>query len=170
MRYLHHLIYLLFISFSVSGYAQKTRLSGEKLLYHEIVVNPTDNTIRPWYSNDLGKSYDFVVNATWNFWNNMRTDKNGLPYYMNHQVWRGDFNDRRGVGGDQFAMALSSILPTGVISMQPCAYTRNWSGNQTQIRETNLPNEEGWSWNSLEKGGVLTIRHQNGNRIAVMGN
>ncbi len=38
----------------------------------------------------------------------MRTDKNGLPYYMNHQVWRPDFNDRRGVGGDQFSMALSS--------------------------------------------------------------
>jgi hypothetical protein len=28
---------------------------------------------------------------------------------MNHQVWRGDFNDRRGIGGDQFAMALSSF-------------------------------------------------------------
>ena len=27
---------------------------------------------------------------------------------MNHQVWRTDFNDRRGIGGDQFAMALSS--------------------------------------------------------------
>jgi len=38
----------------------------------------------------------------------MRTDKNGLPYYMNHQVWRDDFNDRRGIGGDQFSMALSS--------------------------------------------------------------
>ncbi len=38
----------------------------------------------------------------------MRTDKNGLPYYMNHQVWRADFNDRRGIGGDQFSMALSS--------------------------------------------------------------
>jgi len=33
---------------------------------------------------------------------------NGLPYYMNHQVWNPDFNDPRGIGGDQFAMALSS--------------------------------------------------------------
>jgi len=40
--------------------------------------------------------------------------------------------------------------------------------NQTEIRETNQPNEEGWSWRSLEKGGILTIRHQNGNRVAVM--
>src|SRR5665647_838278 len=27
---------------------------------------------------------------------------------MNHQVWRDDFNDPRGIGGDQFSMALSS--------------------------------------------------------------
>jgi hypothetical protein len=42
--------------------------------------------------------------------------------------------------------------------------------NQTPIRETNQPNEEGWSWSPLEKGGILTISHQNGNRITVMGN
>ena len=80
----------------------------EKLLYHPIHLNAADQTILPWYSTDQGKSYDFAINQVWNFWNTMRTDKNGLPYYMNHQVWRGDFNDRRGVGGDQFAMALSS--------------------------------------------------------------
>jgi hypothetical protein len=76
--------------------------------YHKIVSDPADGSILPWYSPDKGKSYDFVINSVWNFWNTMRSDKNGLPYYMNHQVWRGDFNDRRGVGGDQFAMALSS--------------------------------------------------------------
>jgi hypothetical protein len=108
MKYLHCLLILLILSLSVSTYAQKTKPTGEKLLYHEIVVNQTDNTILPWYSSDLGKSYDFAINQVWNFWYTMRTDKNGLPYYMNHQVWRGDFNDRRGVGGDQFAMALSS--------------------------------------------------------------
>ncbi len=101
-----------FICQTFSGLAQtvqvKTKNTGEKLLYHEIVVNQADNTILPWYSTDFGKSYDFGINQVWNFWNAMRTDKNGLPYYMNHQVWRGDFNDRRGVGGDQFAMALSS--------------------------------------------------------------
>jgi len=88
--------------------AVKEVITKEKLLYHPIHINLSDSTILPWYSTDIGKSYDFVINATWNFWNSMRTDKNGLPYYMNHQVWRGDFNDRRGVGGDQFAMALSS--------------------------------------------------------------
>ncbi|HVU93592.1 MAG TPA: hypothetical protein VHE34_00130 [Puia sp.] len=38
----------------------------------------------------------------------LRRDMNGLPYYMNHQVWNPAFDDPRGIGGDQFAMALSS--------------------------------------------------------------
>ena len=81
----------------------------EKLFhYHNIHLNAADQTILPWYSTDAGRSFDFVINRVWNFWNGMRNDKNGLPYYMNHQVWRGDFNDRRGIGGDQFSMALSS--------------------------------------------------------------
>jgi hypothetical protein len=100
---------LLFL-ISESGKTQSVineNVSGEKLLYHNITTD-SDRHIIPWFSTDLGKSYDFVINAVWNFWETMRTDKNGLPYYMNHQVWRPDFNDRRGVGGDQFAMALSS--------------------------------------------------------------
>ncbi|HAQ17646.1 MAG TPA: hypothetical protein DCR40_00235 [Prolixibacteraceae bacterium] len=95
----------------LSGFAQsgpvQTKNTDEKLLYHNIVTD-SEGHILPWYSPELGKSYDFVIGKVWNFWNTMRTDKNGLPYYMNHQVWRGDFNDRRGIGGDQFAMALSS--------------------------------------------------------------
>jgi hypothetical protein len=87
----------------------KETVTDEKLFhYHNIHLNAADNTILPWYSTDPGKSFDFVINKVWEFWNTMRTDKNGLPYYMNHQVWRSDFNDRRGIGGDQFAMALSS--------------------------------------------------------------
>ena len=30
----------------------------------------------------------------------MRRDPNGLPYYMDHQVWNKDFDDPRGIGGD----------------------------------------------------------------------
>lgn len=94
---------------NIMAQPSKPVVTGEKLLYHPIQLDAASKTIIPWYSPDLGKSYDFVINATWNFWNNMRMDKNGLPYYMNHQVWRSDFNDRRGIGGDQFAMALSSL-------------------------------------------------------------
>ncbi len=108
MNQRRNIFIILILSFTTSGFAQKTKLTGEKLLYHEIAENSTDNTILPWYSADPGISFDFVINQVWNFWNTMRTDKNGLPYYMNHQVWRGDLNDKRGIGGDQFAMALSS--------------------------------------------------------------
>lgn len=87
----------------------KEKVLDEKLFhYHKIHLNAADNTILPWYSTDPGKSFDFVINKVWDFWNTMRNDKNGLPYYMNHQVWKGDFNDVRGIGGDQFSMALSS--------------------------------------------------------------
>jgi len=87
----------------------KTPIWGTDTLgYHKIVTDSKDGTILPWYSTDLGKSFDFVIRKIWNFWDTMRTDINGLPYYMNHQVWRGDFDDPRGLGGDQLMMALSS--------------------------------------------------------------
>jgi hypothetical protein len=97
---------------SVSVFSQdviRETVIDEKLFYyHNIHLNAADKTILPWYSTDAGRSFDFVINKVWDFWYNMRSDKNGLPYYMNHQVWRADFNDRRGIGGDQFSMALSS--------------------------------------------------------------
>ncbi len=76
------------------------------LVFHEIQTDE-DGKIIPWFSDDLGVSYNHVINLVWNFWDSMRTDLNGLPYYMNHQVWRPD-NDPRGLGGDQLNMALSS--------------------------------------------------------------
>jgi len=78
-----------------------------KLGYHDIRTDKSGN-ILPWYSNDEGESIDHILNIVWNFWDTMRADYNGLPYYMNHQVWSKDCNDHRGAGGDQFAMALSS--------------------------------------------------------------
>lgn len=86
----------------------ETVVTDEKLLYHPIHLNAADNTILPWYSDDLGKSYNFVITQVWNFWDTMRTDLNGLPYYMNHQVWKAEVNDTRGVAGSQFEMALCS--------------------------------------------------------------
>jgi hypothetical protein len=37
----------------------------------------------------------------------MEDDSNGVKYYLNHQVWRPE-HDKRGLGGDQIMMALSS--------------------------------------------------------------
>jgi hypothetical protein len=91
----------LIMVFSVNGAAP------ERLIYHDIVTD-SNGKIIPWYDKDLGKSFDHVIGLVWNFWDTMRIDMNGLPYYMNHQVWEENFNDRRGIGGDQLQMALSS--------------------------------------------------------------
>ena len=79
----------------------------EMLIYHPIQTDSIGNIIS-WYDKNPGIAYNHVLNIVWNFWDTMRVDMNGLPYYMNHQVWNPGFNDPRGIGGDQFAMALSS--------------------------------------------------------------
>jgi hypothetical protein len=97
------LLLFLFIKLSFIPFAQQ----NEKLIYHTIKTDKNGKLI-PWYDADPGKSFNHIVNIVWNFWDTMRRDYNGLPYYMNHQVWNTEFNDPRGIGGDQFAMALSS--------------------------------------------------------------
>ncbi len=77
------------------------------LVFHPIKTDQHGQLL-PWFSDDEGAAYSHVILSVWDFWDNMRTDYNGLPYYMNHQVWRPKPNDPRGIGGDQFSMALSS--------------------------------------------------------------
>ena len=86
-------------------YFDKTK--DDFLVFHKIRTDPM-GYILPWCNDEPGKGYDSVINLVWNFWDTMRTDINGLPYYVNHQVWRPEKNDPRGLGGDQLAMALSS--------------------------------------------------------------
>jgi hypothetical protein len=84
-------------------FAQK----GETLIYHPVQTDK-NGIIIPWYNPDPAIAFDHDLQIIWNFWYTMRTDMNGLPYYMNHQVWNPNLNDPRGIGGDQFMMALSS--------------------------------------------------------------
>jgi hypothetical protein len=104
-------LFYLTIFFGGFGHAQTTpkydKTREGHLVFHAIKTD-AQGKITPWYSEDFGKSYSHVVKLVWEFWHNMRTDYNGLPYYMNHQVWRPAPNDPRGMGGDQFAMVLSS--------------------------------------------------------------
>jgi hypothetical protein len=79
----------------------------DTLVYHVIKTDSSNNII-PWYDKDPGRAYSNAIISVWNFWDRIQTDMNGLPYYMNHQVWQPGFNDKRGIGGDQLAMALSS--------------------------------------------------------------
>jgi hypothetical protein len=78
----------------------------DTIVYHQVHVDEKGK-ILSWYSPNPGRSYDYVLSRVWNFWKNMETDSNGQKYYMNHQVWRMK-HDRRGLGGDQIMMALSS--------------------------------------------------------------
>jgi len=84
-----------------------TLIISDTIQYHTVRISKTDGSILPWYSADLGISYDTVLILVWDFWNKMETDSNGLKYYMNHQVWKPE-HDMRGLGGDQNNMALSS--------------------------------------------------------------
>ena len=77
------------------------------LVFHEIRTDHSGN-IQPWSGASNGEAYEKIIHLVWNFWDSMRMDLNGLPYYMNHQVWVPKPNDIRGIGGDQFAMAVSS--------------------------------------------------------------
>jgi len=78
-----------------------------RLGYHQVRTDESGKIV-PWFSDDPAASYDHVVRLVWGFWDAMAIDRNGLPYYMNHQVWRPNLDDHRGIGGDQIQMALSS--------------------------------------------------------------
>ena len=83
------------------------RSRGEEvLIYHPITVDHAG--IVPWFSPDPAVAYDQCLRRVWAFWVRMRTDSNGVPYYLVHQVWKEHEDDSRGLGGDQISMALSS--------------------------------------------------------------
>ena len=108
---MHHIwkfwIFLFFplVLFAQTHYFDQTR--DGFLVFHPIKTDAEGNIVA-WYGEEPGEAFDFVINAIWNFWDTMRVDLNGLPYYMNHQVWLKEVNDRRGIGGDQLQMALFS--------------------------------------------------------------
>jgi hypothetical protein len=80
---------------------------AEMLIYHPIQTDASGKIV-PWIDPSPDRAYTRVLALVWNFWDRMRVDPNGLPYYMNHQVWNAQFGDPRGLGGDQFGMAMSS--------------------------------------------------------------
>ena len=86
--------------------AKSDALVADTIVYHQVRVDH-EGHILPWYSSNPGESYDRVLGLVWDFWKNMEVDSNGMQYYMNHQVWDPG-HDKRGLGGDQLQMALSS--------------------------------------------------------------
>ena len=77
-----------------------------RLQYHDIRTDAA-GMILPWSHDDPARAYDHVVRLVWGFWQGMERCPNGVPYYLQHQVWKPE-HDPRGLGGDQLSMALSS--------------------------------------------------------------
>jgi hypothetical protein len=74
--------------------------------YH-VIKTDGQGKIVPWYGNQPAQAYDHVIRLVWDFWRNMKPCPNGVPYYLQHQVWKPE-EDPRGLGGDQIPMALSA--------------------------------------------------------------
>ncbi len=92
----------------VLGASAGTRLgAAERIGTHEVRTDAEGNII-PWYGRTAGEAYDHNIRQLWNFWITMRICPNGVPYYLQHQVWKPGADDPRGLGGDQLCMALSS--------------------------------------------------------------
>jgi|SRR5665647_137674 len=87
-------------------HAQKDTILTDSIIYHQVRIDQKGG-ILPWRSANLGESYDVALSQLWSFWKNMEVDSNGMKYYMNHQVWHPN-HDKRGLGGDQIMMTLSS--------------------------------------------------------------
>src|ERR1035437_3236388 len=79
---------------------------SQTLGYHEIQIDSLEQLL-PWYSPDPAVSYDFCIRKVWDFWQNVDTVDAGVPAYMIYRTWD-DTENHMGIGGDEFAMALSS--------------------------------------------------------------
>lgn len=79
----------------------------QEVLEYHIIKTDDEGKIVPWFSSNLGEAYDHNIRLVWDFWKNMRTCPNGVKYYLQHRIWQ-KRDDKRGLGGDQLNMALSS--------------------------------------------------------------
>jgi hypothetical protein len=77
------------------------------IVYHDVKTDASGGIV-PWYDSRPSVAYDHHLRAIWKFWLNMRTCGAGIPYYLQHQVWKENEDDSRGIGGDQIPMALDS--------------------------------------------------------------
>lgn len=85
----------------------------KKLIFHDIRTG-IDGKLLPWYSDDPGTAFDHVLSLIWNYWNLMPSfyelAPGGKPFggldTKKYLVFR--TLEDQGVGGDQFAMMLSS--------------------------------------------------------------
>ena len=89
----------IFLMFFLCGRAQPV------LVFHTIQTDSAGKLI-PWFNADPGTSYDHDLQLIWNFWKNVPTNL-GTKFYMTDHTYSPTLAANM-VGGDQFAMALSS--------------------------------------------------------------
>jgi hypothetical protein len=82
-------------------------VNDHHIVYHDTRVDAAGRIV-PWFSDDPSQAYDHDLRLIWKFWISMRKCSNGVPYYLQHQVWKADKDDDRGLGGDQINMALDA--------------------------------------------------------------
>ena len=99
-------VLIVFSAFGEAPVSSGQAAKGE-IGYHEVRTDATGK-IMPWYGSGPSEAYDHVVRLVFDFWLKMRNCPNGVPLYLQHQVWKPDVDDPRGLGGDQIPMALSS--------------------------------------------------------------
>lgn len=83
------------------------RSSGEPLGEYFTIQIDRRGLIVPWYSPDFGDAFDVMLLSLWNYWRQIPEISPGVKHY---DVYRTRDNEPAniGVGGDQFAMMLSS--------------------------------------------------------------
>src|SRR3954468_1858030 len=81
-------------------------VAAQQIGYHEARTDSHGNLL-PWFADDPAVSYDHCIERIWDFWRGIDTCCGGMPAYMVYRTWD-DRSSHIGIGGDQFAMALSS--------------------------------------------------------------
>jgi hypothetical protein len=85
----------------------KVAVNEHHIVYHDVRIDSSGGIV-PWSADKPSEAYDHDIRLIWNFWIHMRICPNGIPYYLQHQVWKAEEDDPRGLGGDQINMALDS--------------------------------------------------------------
>src|SRR5690348_6050507 len=85
----------------------KVTVNEHHIVYHDVRTDSSGGIV-PWFADKPSVAYDHDIRLIWNFWIHMRKCPNGVPYYLQHQVWKPNEDDPRGLGGDQINMALDS--------------------------------------------------------------
>jgi hypothetical protein len=110
-RWMGWTLVILFLLVCASTLDAQTRndfaVNASHVVYHDVKVD-AQGAIVPWYDPSPSVAYDHDLRLLWSFWKQMRKGPNGVPYYLLHQVWKENEDDKRGLGGDQISMALDS--------------------------------------------------------------